>query len=62
MKKHDWHPACQLLETSTATYLVCKSCGIILRADEANKDKPCKGPVKITVRKHGNTKSGSRGR
>lgn len=54
--KHNWVPACQLLSTETATYLVCKRCGIVQRADGLNKDKPCKGPVKITLRKHENKK------
>lgn len=49
--KHTWIPASQLLSTETGTYLVCKRCGIVLRADGANKDKPCKGVTKITVRK-----------
>lgn len=49
--KHIWVPACQLLSTEVGTYKVCKRCGYILRADGANKDKECKGPVKITLRK-----------
>jgi hypothetical protein len=48
--KHEWVPVNTLLSTETATYPVCKRCGIVMRADEANKDKPCKGPVKITLR------------
>jgi hypothetical protein len=49
--KHKWVPVNTLLSTETATYPVCKRCGIVMRADEANKDKECKGPVKITLRK-----------
>jgi hypothetical protein len=47
--KHIWVPVNELLHT-TETYKVCKTCGYVLRADGANKDKDCKGPCKITLR------------
>lgn len=54
--KHNWVPAHTLLSSETGSYLVCKRCGYILRADGANKDKECKGPVKIGLRKKRETK------
>jgi len=41
VSKHNWVPINSLLTTGTATYPVCKRCGIV--QNENNKDKPCRG-------------------
>lgn len=48
--RHDWHRLSELLSNETASYFVCKRCGVILRADGKNKRKKCPGIAKITLR------------
>jgi len=53
--KHKWVKRFELDKYATGdNWTVCKRCGIIMRADKKNKDKPCPGLVKVTTRKkHG---------
>jgi len=43
--KHMWRKVSELLSTETATYKVCKRCGVVQRKDE--KNPPCKGKVRM---------------
>lgn len=41
--KHMWRKVSELLSNETATYKVCKRCGVVQRKDQ--KNPPCKGKV-----------------
>jgi predicted metal-binding protein len=43
--KHEWHRLSELMPNETASYFVCKRCGTV--QNESNRDKPCKGRVKM---------------
>ena len=44
--RHDW------MKSEWIGYPVCRNCGGVLRRDGANRDKPCRGKVRVVLRQN----------
>lgn len=47
-REHRWWPAWARPDGNV--WVCCVVCGVILRADEANRDRPCRGPATTLLR------------